>query len=136
MNIDLSYLVDTMKHLIETPSPVGYYDAIKPVIEAYAAELSYTVTYELGIPHGRAVGMFLGGYVDSYGDAVEATGAVNLLGFATTGDFRKYMRALLGETEIPQELLRTAAKMILADPGKLKNCPFPMTEEKLLGMLN
>ena len=39
MNIDLSYLVDTMKHLIETPSPVGYYDAIKPVIESYAAEL-------------------------------------------------------------------------------------------------
>ena len=32
MNIDISYLVDTMKCLIETPSPVGYYDAIKPVI--------------------------------------------------------------------------------------------------------
>ena len=98
--------------------------------------LSYAVTYHLGIPHGKAVGMFLGGYVDSYGDAAEATGAVDLLGFATTGDFRKYMRALLGETEIPRELLRTAANGILADPGKLKNCPFPMTEEKLLGMLN
>ena len=46
MNIDLSYLVNTMRHLIETPSPVGYYDAIKPVIESYAAELGYAVTYD------------------------------------------------------------------------------------------
>ena len=46
MNIDLSYLVNTMKRLIDTPSPVGYYDAIKPVIESYAAELGYAVTYD------------------------------------------------------------------------------------------
>lgn len=98
--------------------------------------LSYAVTYTLGIPHGRAVGIFLGGYVDSYGDAKEATEAVNLLGFDTTGDFRKYMRSLLGKTEIPEELLHTAANMILADPGKMKNCPFSMTEEDLVGMLH
>ena len=46
MNIDLSYLVNTMRRLIETPSPVGYCDAIKPVIESYAAELGYAVTYD------------------------------------------------------------------------------------------
>lgn len=98
--------------------------------------LSYAVTYHLGIPHGRAVGIFLGGYVDSYGDNKDATEAVKLLGFDTTGDFRKYIRSLLGETEIPKELMHTAANLILADPGKMKNCPFPMTEEKLIGMLN
>lgn len=98
--------------------------------------LSYAVTYTLGIPHGRAVGIFLGGYVDSYGDAAAATEAVGLLGFDTTTDFRDYMRKLLGETDIPAELLGTAAKMILSDPGKMKNYPFPVTEEKLIGMLN
>ena len=28
--------------------------------------LSYPVTYELGVPHGKAVGMFLGGYLENY----------------------------------------------------------------------
>ena len=46
MNIDLSYLVNTMRRLIDTPSPVVYYDPIKPVIESYAVELGYTVTYD------------------------------------------------------------------------------------------
>lgn len=98
--------------------------------------LSYAVTYTLGIPHGRAVGIFLGGYVDSYGDAKDATEAVKLLGFETTAQFRKYMQSLLGKAEIPEDLLQTAAKMILADPGKMKNCPFPVTEEDLVGMLH
>lgn len=96
--------------------------------------LSYAVTYTLGIPHGRAVGIFLGGYVDN--GTQDATDAVNLLGFETTGEFRSYMKALLGEADLPADLLRTAAKMIMADPGKLKNCPFPVTEEQLIGMLN
>ena len=98
--------------------------------------LSYAVTYTLGIPHGRAVGIFLGGYVDSYGDTAAATEAVRLLGFDTTAAFRSYMGNLLGKAEIPPELLTIAAKMILSDPGKMKNCPFPVTEEQLVGMLN
>lgn len=97
--------------------------------------LSYAVTYHLGIPHGRAVGIFLGGYVDSRGNG-DAKDAVGLLGFDTTAAFRSYLRQLLGEAQIPTELLTTAARMILADPGKLKNCPFPVKEEDLVVMLN
>lgn len=98
--------------------------------------LSYPVTYELGIPHGRAVGMFLGGFVESYGDPEAATAAVQLLGFADTQQFRTYMRKLLGTVEVPQALLQTAADKILADPGKLKNYPFPLTQEQLTAMAN
>ena len=46
MNINLSYLIDTMKKLIEIPSPTGYYVKMKPVIEEIAASLGYTVTYD------------------------------------------------------------------------------------------
>lgn len=46
MNIDTSYLLCVMQHLIETPSPVGYYEKMKPVIEEYATNLGYTVTYD------------------------------------------------------------------------------------------
>lgn len=46
MKIDTSYLVQTMQQLIETPSPTGYYEKIKPVLETLAAKLGYSVTYD------------------------------------------------------------------------------------------
>ena len=98
--------------------------------------LSYPVTYQLGIPHGRACGIFLGGFVESYGNAGEATKAVSLLGFESTSLFRSYLNRLLGEVTVPETLLRTAAANLLSDPGKLKNYPFTVTEAALLNMAN
>ena len=98
--------------------------------------LSYPVTYQLGVPHGRAVGMFLGGYVEGYGDPNEAAVAVQLLGFDNATQFRGYMNRLLGEVPVPEALLKTAAGMLLEDPGKLKNYPFSITAEALLAMAN
>ena len=46
MKIDTSFLINTMKQLIETPSPVGYYEKLKPLIEGLAKELGYAVTYD------------------------------------------------------------------------------------------
>lgn len=46
MNINTSYLTDVMEKLIAIPSPTGYYTKMKPAIEALAAELGYTVTYD------------------------------------------------------------------------------------------
>lgn len=98
--------------------------------------MSYPVTYALGIPHGRAVGMFLGGFVESYGNREEAEQAVKLLGFASATDFRKYLNRLLGIVEVPRELLQAGAEKLLQDPAKLKNYPFPLTVEKVIHMAN
>ena len=98
--------------------------------------LSYPVTYELGVPHGRAVGMFLGGYVEGYADQADATEAVRILGFETTSAFRAYLNQLLGVVEVPADLLDTAVTAILNDPGKLKNYPFPITAEAMQAMAN
>lgn len=98
--------------------------------------LSYPVTYHLGIPHGRAVGMFLGGFVESYGDPQQATEAVRLLGFENTSCFRLYMNQLLGTVDVPAPLLETAADAILRDPGKLKNYPFPIAKDTIIAMAN
>jgi putative aminopeptidase FrvX len=35
-----------MEELINTPSPTGYYEKLKPVIERYAKALGYSVTYD------------------------------------------------------------------------------------------
>ena len=98
--------------------------------------LSYAVTYEQGIPHGRAVGMFLGGYVENYRGKEDAAEVARLLGFADAAAFRAYVTGLLGTVEIPESLLRSSVAMVLADPGKLKNYPHPITEEELLRMAN
>ncbi len=98
--------------------------------------MSYPVTYEEHIPHGRAVGMFLGGFVDSYGDPGQALDAVKILGFESTAQFRQYMNCLLGTVQVREEVLKTGAGMLLADPGKLKNYPFSITEEQLIDLVN
>lgn len=98
--------------------------------------MSYPVTYAMTIPHGRAVGMFLGGFVESYGDSEEAQKAVRILGFASVTAFRKYLNCLLGTVDVPRELLKTGAEKLLQDPAKLKNYPFPLKEEDLLRMAN
>lgn len=98
--------------------------------------LSYPVTYELGVPHGKAVGMFLGGYVEQYVDRAEADTVVRLLGFAQASELRGYLRELLGVVEVSDTLLQRCAALLMADPAKRKNCPFPVTEEMLLQMAN
>lgn len=98
--------------------------------------LSYPVTYELGIPHGRAVGIFLGGFVDSYPNREEASETITLLGFRDTAAFRTYLRQLLSFGQLPQELLTTSAEKLLEDPGKLKNYPYEVSAEALVAMLN
>ncbi len=98
--------------------------------------LSYPVTYELGVPHGRAVGMFLGGFVEAYPDQEAAQEAMALLGFGDTAGFHSYVTSLLGEVPVPEQLLRQGAAALLSDPGKLKNYPFPVTEDAMVNMAN
>lgn len=98
--------------------------------------LSYALTYHLGTPHGKACGYFLGGYVDTYGDTAMATEAVSLLGFSTTGQFRKYLNDLLGLADIDPQLLKDDAERVFADASKLKTYPFPVTQDLLMEMLN
>jgi len=98
--------------------------------------MSYPVTYELGVPHGTAVGMFLGGFVESYPDKVQAQQAMDILGFENAGDFHSYLTALLGVVEVPESVLKTGAELLLSDPAKLKNYPFPITQAQLLTMAN
>ncbi len=46
LKIDRNYLINTFRELVSTPSPVGYYVKLNPVIEKLAKELSLEVTYD------------------------------------------------------------------------------------------
>lgn len=44
--IDETFLIDCFKDIVNTPSPVGYYVKLNPVLERYAAMFGHTVTYD------------------------------------------------------------------------------------------
>lgn len=97
--------------------------------------LSYQVTYELGVPHGKAVGIFLGGFVEGYQNKEEVAEILSLLDFESTGAFRKYMTELLGEVVVSEELMKENVQNLLENPAKLKNYPFAITEKELMEMV-
>ena len=45
-SIDEKFIVDCFTDIVKTPSPVGYYVKMNPVIEEYAAKFGKTVTYD------------------------------------------------------------------------------------------
>jgi len=98
--------------------------------------MSYPVTYEQGVPHGTAVGMFLGGFAESYPHKESVQEAMDILGFENAPAFHAYINGLLGTVEVPESVLKTGTELLLSDPVKLKNYPFPVTEAELINMAN
>lgn len=96
--------------------------------------LSYPVTCEMGLPHGKAVGIFLPGFLRGYGDREEAMRVLSLLEFGSEQSFSEYIRALLGEVSIPDELWERDVNELLENPRKLKNYPFQLDHDRLWAM--
>lgn len=44
--IDTQYLLNCFKEIVETPSPVGFYTLLNPVLEKYAASFGYEISYD------------------------------------------------------------------------------------------
>ncbi len=93
--------------------------------------LSYMVTCEMGLSHGMAVGIFLPGFLQNYGDPEEVRRVLSLLDFGSEQSFAEYIRQLLGEVSIPDELWERNVDGLLKNPAKLKNYPFLLDKEKL-----
>ena len=93
--------------------------------------LSYPVTYELGVSHGKAVGIFLPGFLRHYQKKQEVDEVLGMLGFLSVEEFAAYLDKILGPVEIPEQLWQKDVAMLLSNPAKLKNYPFEMTKEIL-----
>lgn len=98
--------------------------------------LSYPITYEMGMAHGKAVGIFLPGFLRCYGNQEEVRGVLALLGFSQTEEFRAFLEELLGPVEVERALWERDVKDILQNQAKLKNYPYEMTQDILLSYLS
>lgn len=98
--------------------------------------MSYAVTYELGVPHGKAVGIFLAGYVAAYQNQEEASTVLKLLGFENAKAFKQYLDSLLGKVKLEESLLTRDVQDMLGNEAKLANYPFEVSFEELHGLLS
>lgn len=88
--------------------------------------LSYPVTYHLNVPHGKACGIFLGGFTACYPDKEAVSCVLSLLGFSSCNELNSFLSRLLQleKLSLPEELIEAAVQEVLASPGKLANFPF------------
>lgn len=94
---------------------------------------SYTLTYELGMPHGVAVGFFLGGYL-AHADAEDRAYLLETAGFSDVEDYRRLYQAICRPGEVAEELLERALGSILENPAKRGAVPYACNEEDLRDM--
>lgn len=97
--------------------------------------LSYYLTYENGVPHGKAVGYFLPGYLAQVSPVLRKK-VLNLIGFPDIQYFESFMRKLIGKMEAEDTLIESAVKGILSNEAKLKNVPYHVSEEILYRICN
>lgn len=99
--------------------------------------ISYEITYNHGVPHGKACGIFLAAYMDEYArnNPEDVNQVLSLLGFDSTESFGEYLRRLLGSVAITEEESNLYADNIMANASKLSTYPFPIDREAILRIL-
>lgn len=99
--------------------------------------LSYYLTYHKGIPHGKAVGYFLPGYLACMPESLEAQVimALRAVGFGSLEQFTGFIREVLGKVELTDEETAEMIEEIAGNERKLKAVPFEITREQIVKMV-
>lgn len=97
--------------------------------------LSYYLTYEKHIPHGKAVGYFLPGYVSSASPMLRRK-VLALIGFPDAQYFVSFIHKLIGRMDAEEELIDRAVQGLMSNEAKRKNAPYDVTEDVLRRICN
>lgn len=92
--------------------------------------LSYTLTYELGMAHGKACGYFLPGYLRET-PGYERRDILEQTEFSDVGEFSSFIREVCRFEKVPTEFLEEDARKVGANKAKLASCPYPVDEDIL-----
>lgn len=91
--------------------------------------LSYTLTYEAHIAHGKACAVFIPGYIRECGKAGEEV--LHEAGFTSLDDIKSFIKEATGGFT-DKTLLTAAAESVLNAPAKLKSAPFCADKETVM----
>lgn len=92
--------------------------------------LSYSVTYDMGVPHGRAVGYFLPGFL-SAAPMEERDELLELAGFSGIQEFRSFIEKIFGGFEIPESELLRSYEAVKNNQVKMNSASFRVDDEIL-----
>ena len=92
--------------------------------------LSYPLTYDLGMPHGRAVGYFLPGFLAA-APAAQSDELLTLSGFDGLKDFEAFMQKAFADTDVPKTELNRAYEMLSKNEAKMNSASFPVDKDIL-----
>lgn len=98
--------------------------------------LGYFLTYEKGIPHGRANGMVTQAYLELFPKGHQKVEKMlGILGMRTTADLGSFLMAALdcSETFTKEEILYYAERA-MENPQKLATFPYPITKADLVSV--
>jgi alcohol dehydrogenase len=92
--------------------------------------LSYIITYDMGMAHGRAVGYFLPGFLDAAPEE-DSDELLNMSGFRDINDFAGFIGKVFGGFNIPEDELNKTYEAVKNNKGKMNSASFPVDEEIL-----
>ena len=92
--------------------------------------MSYYLTYNMDVPHGKAVGMFLPGYLKLMSKQFEDEVAMILagLGFASIEQFAFFIKQCMEVCELSKTDKQNILNEIMENPGKMASIPFEVSE--------
>jgi alcohol dehydrogenase len=98
--------------------------------------LSYYLTCQKGIPHGKAVGRFLPGYLSVLPEEYEmqVMMALRALGFGSIEQFEGFLKEVLGPMELTEDEKTEMVEQMAQNEKKLAAMPCEVTKEMLYRM--
>lgn len=92
--------------------------------------LSYGLTCQLDMAHGKAVGYFIPAYLRE-ADRKDRARILQLAGFSGIEEVEDFYCKTCGRDAVSSEMLRLVGNAMLKNETKLKNCPFEIDLEKM-----
>ncbi|MCH5267464.1 MAG: iron-containing alcohol dehydrogenase [Lachnospiraceae bacterium] len=95
--------------------------------------MSYYLTYHKHIPHGKAVGYFLPGYLELFAEEmdVEVMMFLRSMGFGSPEQFRGFIRECIGKLELSDTEREAMIGEIMASERKLEAVPVAVDREQI-----
>lgn len=97
--------------------------------------LSYGLTYDLGVAHGRACGRFLGGYLVEAPKEMSSH-VLELSGLGNLDAYYEYYDRSCSRPELSDEEAERVVERVIANPAKWKTAPFEVNEAVLRKIVN
>ncbi len=101
--------------------------------------LSYRLTYQAGIAHGPATGIFQPGFM-SYADEKTQKSLLRAMDFRDLNEFREFLGKtcdIKGISDLDYSLIiENSIKDILSEPARMEKVPYPVNREVLENMVS